>query len=221
MKVVVYAEGGLDLRGALPLDTPPAERLPTSQQGVVHLIVQRMLLANGVAADFVSPLRPGAASMLGSRLLHRNSLKKALAWSPAQSPDLAVVFVDQDGKTDRRRYLAAILEERRRAGILRPTAVIALSVQEIEAWLLADIKSVSGAVGMTIPQPKTLERMKPSAAKGVLQSHVGAAKLEEHVVRRRIAETMDFEVVRKACPSFDTFASEFQAAVGAARPTSS
>jgi hypothetical protein len=116
-------------------------------------------------------------------------------------PDLAIVLVDCDGENTRKSRLEGDL-----ASIPCPK-VIAVAVQEFEAWLLADVPSAMRVLGASRPFLGPPEGLKPGEAKQELAKWVSESALaksdsEARSLRRRLALECDLDVVTKTCGSF-------------------
>lgn len=211
MRVVVYAEGGLDdsRRG---LNVAPGEPLPEERLGVVHLLVRRCIAEAGVAdVVFEAPLNPGARPLRGSRLLHCPSLRRALTWpSPAASPDLAVVFVDEDGERARAAMLRDCLGSRKYP---RPPVVAALCVHELESWLIADHATVQRVLGCAFDQPAAPESLRPGEAKRILAEWAALAGSDAVEARRAIARNCAIDVLTRTCSAFGKWVSELRSSL--------
>lgn len=205
MKVVLYAEGvGETGKGLLPA---PGDVLPEELLGPAHVLVRRGLQRERripeAATQFVAPQRVRARQPKGSDLHHRQTLRQLLSWPLAsRRPDLAVVFVDADGERARQRTLEAHVE-----GLPIPK-VLAVAVQEFEAWLLADTSALAEALQRTVQAGPSPESLDPGVAKKTLNDWMAeqAADPDQRLaLRREIAERCALDEVSRCCSAFATF----------------
>lgn len=191
VRVVVYAEGAGDRAGELPVP-PPMHALVDEHLGPVHFLVRRLVSdLHGMdepAVQFEAPLRTRAREVRGSDLLVRATLRQLLTWlQPGTRPHLAIVLVDADGDVTRHASLEAMI-----AGLpTRDIAVIAVAVQELESWLVAD------AAASGVAHVDNVEGLEPRDAKAMLSS--------DRTVRASIAKRVDLERLRTRSPSFARF----------------
>ena len=213
LRVALYAEGAGEALGAMTLLPPPGEPLQEEHLGPAHILVRRLVSdARGMPEDavhFVAPLRSDRGPIARGSMLHTpKSLRRLLMWASADlRPDLAVVLVDQDDATQRKRDLDAATED------LVVAHVIAVAVKEFEAWLLADPAALRNAVGPTDALPPEPEGLPCGAAKKLL-ADLGARWVLGHdghdarEFRRTIAATCELAVVAAHSPSFAEFRKE-------------
>ncbi len=206
LRVALYAEGAAETGHGPGF----GEILGEAELGPAHDLVSRCLTEGGKVPDgavlFVRPLRLKGKVARGSDLLAPVSARKLLAWPPrSRAPSFAVVLADADGDPSRRPFLERVV-----AGAIVP-AVVAVAVQEFEAWLIADHAAVSAATGMPFPTQKSPEEMKPREAKQVLADAIGRARREPQEVRRTIARTAALDVIASRCPAFHRFRAELSA----------
>jgi hypothetical protein len=128
------------------------------------------------------------------------TLRQLLTWAdPAFAPDLAIVLVDADGDRARRTEMLKATEE------LTTPRIIAVAVQELEAWLLADhdvIRTVCNDPSFAMNE--MLEELEPGVAKQRLDNMV--SKGGDRLARRlSIAQACRLEELRRRCPSFGQF----------------
>ena len=182
--------------------------------GPAHILVRRCLVADRSipegAVRFEGPMRtPRACAAVGTALYGtRQSLRRLLTWpmhpKAPQQPDLAVVLVDADGDTGRKTRLEAWCSDR------PVTKVIGVAIQEFEAWLIADIRALKGALNAAPRAPTHLESMKGREAKELfalwLRTHV--PDRSEREIRMTLASTCELDEVAKRCSAFDVFRKE-------------
>jgi hypothetical protein len=108
-------------------------------------------------------------------------------------PDIAVVLVDCDGENARKSRLDGYV------ATLPVACVVAVAVQEFEAWLLADTGTVAKATGTSRPFAGPPENLQPGAAKRELAEWLSPIDVAE--ARRRIAAECDLTIVAKTCRS--------------------
>src|SRR5581483_11436552 len=135
---------------------PPTELLGEDHRGPAHELIRRCVARDAAvplpAVLFQCPLRARGRHPKGSDLLDRRTLRQLLTWpAPHRRPDLAIVLVDQDGAPDRRMTLRQLTE-----GISLPH-VIAVAIQEFDAWLIADHGAVAGTLATKPPNPPAVE----------------------------------------------------------------
>ncbi len=209
LRVVLYAEGGNETAGAIGLPPAPGTTLHEDNLGSGHLLLRRCIeKARNIPAPairFEAPLRDRRGNVArGTQLLHRETVRQLLSWPLASKrPDLVVILVDADEDTGRKAKLEETLSD------LVVTRVVAVAVQEFEAWLIADHPAVVQTLGHAPPMPKDPERMARREAKALLESWVGErAAPSERVVRRTLATLCDLDVVSRRCAAFDQFLRE-------------
>src|SRR5687767_13026917 len=138
MNVVLYAEGISESGGSITLLPPVGEPLSEAALGAGHLLIRR-LLTHATSIDpsdivFCSPMRvPPGRHAKGSDLINPTAVRRLLSWPRReQVPHLAIVLVDADGDGQRGTRLRAALAQ------IQVTHVVAVAIQEFEAWLIAD-----------------------------------------------------------------------------------
>lgn len=213
LRVVVYAEGsGESARGLPPA---PGESLEEGALGAAHILVRRCLdMDAGIpvaAVRFDSPLRTRGRMPRGSDFLHPPTLAQLLTWPrPDKQPGLAVVIVDADGDSRRKPMLDEAVSK------VRVNRVVAVAVQEFEAWLIADEAAAAAVLGQRLSRSKAPEQMARREAKVLLKDWIeasrqtGAAAWE---LRRGIADRADLAVIAERCPAFAIFRQELTQAV--------
>src|SRR5689334_6448808 len=132
LRCVLYAEGPADAEGLFELPRQPGDGLVEDSLGPAHILVRRCIATvrrlPTPAILFEEPLRVRGAVAQGSRLLHPPTLRKLLTWiDPKKRPDLAIVLVDCDGDSERKKRL-----EESTASLEAPH-VIGVAVQEFES----------------------------------------------------------------------------------------
>jgi len=212
LRVVVYAEGAGELGGELPPPAAAGEPLEDRHLGPVHFLAKRSIeLVRGVpteAVRFEQGLRKKDAEMArGSDFVRRRTLLQLLVWPlHDMRPELAIVFVDEDGERARHKELC---EWVRTLEYGRPPTVIAVSREEFESWLITDRACVANVLGSVLEDGGSPEDWPRGEAKRRLQraidesSKVNWASTSE--VRRRICECCDLQVLRRGSRSFERF----------------
>ena len=206
LRVVLYAEGAGETAGESTLLPAPGEPLLEEFLGPAHLLLRRCLeRSRGIdlrAIRFESPLRLDGRIARGSDLVRRKSLRRVLTWlDPHLRPDLAIVLVDSDEDRGRKQRL---LEYTEGGAPARVGAVIAIAVEEFEAWLISDHDGLRrffpGATGL----PERPESLKSGEAKALLQQWIREAGLsgESARVRRDLASACDLNRVADRCRAF-------------------
>jgi hypothetical protein len=168
-RVVVYAEGAGELAGRdSSRQRGPGAVLTENELGSAHLLVRRCLeRTRQLAPDsvqFEEPLRTSRGKPARGSMLHgRTTLRQLLLWPDARrAPHLTVVFVDADGKEERQAELDAAVEG------LSVQAIVAVAIQEFEAWLIADPAALEAVIRKPLAPPKPPERLGRQEAKKLL-----------------------------------------------------
>lgn len=208
LRVVVYAEGSGE--GARGLPPAPGDPLNEGALGAAHILVRRCLATDAripeTAVRFDSPLRTRGHMPRGSDFLDAQTLAQLLTWArPDKQPDLAVVIVDADGDSRRKPMLDEAVSK------VRVNRVVAVAVQEFEAWLIADEAAAAVELGQRLSRSKDPEQMARREAKELLKGwlevsvRAGAAAWE---LRRGLAARADLAVIADRCPAFAAFRKE-------------
>ncbi len=207
LRVVLYAEGAGERLGVESLLPVPGESLGEPHLGAAHHLLRRAIEAARsiptAAIRFESPLR--TRGRIATDLQHQRTLRQLLTWlDPRKRPDLAVVLVDCDGENTRKARLMGYV-----TGL--PVAhVIAVAIQEFEAWLLADAVTVGRIAGASRAFAGPPEGLHPTLAKSELSAWLASTHDVRHA-RRQIASSCDLAIVAKACSSFATLMQELKA----------
>jgi hypothetical protein len=147
----------------------------------------------------------------GSDFLHAQTLAQLLTWPrPDKQPDLAVVIVDADGDSRRKPTLDEAVSK------VRVSRVVAVAVQEFEAWLIADEVAAAAVLGQRLSRSKDPEQMARREAKELLKGWLETSTQTDSAaweLRRDIAARADLEVMAERCPAFDLFRHELIQAV--------
>lgn len=210
IRVVLYAEGPGETGGIERQLPPPGEPLSEELLGPGHILLRRCLVESsepsGREVVFVAPLKDRRGrTARGSMLLRRQTLRQLLTWlNPARCPDLAVVLVDQDEDTGRKRTLEEHVSAPPPISLM---PVIGVAIQEFEAWLIADHSCVARILELDIQKPKNPEKMKRQKAKQILASWIGKSEvaMEGDEVRRQIVSRCNLMTVSKTCRAFEVF----------------
>jgi hypothetical protein len=213
VRVVVYAEGAGELAGSKSLQPAPGSLLTEEELGSAHLLVRRCLeRTRGLTPDtvrFEEPLRTSRGRLARGSILHsRDTLRPLLSWvDPTKQPDLAVVLVDADGDDGRQSLLDSAIK-----GVL-VEAVVAVAIQEFEAWLVADSDALKAVLRQTLAPPKPPERLSRRQAKELLQQwcEQHARSREASELRRDLARQCDLDTVAQKCTAFASFLRKLQA----------
>lgn len=87
-----------------------------------------------------------------------------------------------------------------------PLKVIAVAVEEFEAWLLADLDAIGAVLGIRPLIPSKPEALGRGVAKQLLSTAIRTAASSSgrsaRVYRREIAEQCDLEVLTSLCSGF-------------------
>ena len=206
IRVVLYAEGPGETGGRERQLPPPGQLLTEDVLGPGHILLRRCLLegdsADTVEVLFEAPLKHRGRTATGSMLHHKRTLRQLLTWlNPCNRPDLAIVLVDQDGESSRKKILESHIAD------LPSMPVIGIAIQEFESWLIADYCCVGGILEITLDKPTAPEKMKPRRAKELLSEWISRSdsNLEQNEIRRRIAGLCNLTSVARECPAFRTF----------------
>jgi hypothetical protein len=157
---------------------------------------------------FDRPQNVRARTARGSDLLHERTLRQLLTWPKAtQQPNLAVVVVDADGDNQKASRLRQTAES-----ISGQPTIIAVAVQEFEAWLLADPAALASALGTSVQPIVSPEALAPRAAKQQLMTLLAARGTEGRLLRHELARTLQLVQLRNRCPSFNDFLRDLRAA---------
>jgi hypothetical protein len=118
-----------------------------------------------------------------------------------------VVVVDADGDNQKASRLRQTAES-----ISGQPTIIAVAVQEFQAWLLADDAALASALGTSVQPIVSPEALAPRAAKQQLMTLLAARGTEGRLLRRELARTLQLEQLRNRCPSFNDFLQDLRAA---------
>jgi hypothetical protein len=208
LRVVVYAEGPGELAGPEKgRQRAPGTALLENELGAAHFLVRRCLghvcSLDAESVHFEEPLRHQGRLAYGSVLHGRNTLRRLLSWADERKrPDLALVLVDADGKDDRQEELDAAIEG------VPVRAVVAVAIQEFEAWLIADGEALEVLFRKPLMLPgKSPERLGRRKAKELLQqwSDEHASRQPPDELRRELARTCNLGTLAHRCPAFSKF----------------
>ena len=221
MRVVLYAEGAGEIAGAGGMEWHTDSILDEDGLGAAHELVRRCLSREeggpvpSAAVRFQGPLRMGRGRIpKGSDLLDRENLRRLLTWlQPGLQPDLAVVLVDEDGQSSRKKMLEGLV------AAIPVNKVIAVAIREFEAWLVADEAVASEAMGKTFERTRDPETMAPGEAKAQWASWVSGG--DECAARLTVARTVDLDGLASRCRAFETFRGELRRAVSSASSSTS
>lgn len=209
LRVVLYAEGARETGPRSNLAPAAGDRLTDDKLGPAHVLVRRCVAFRRKlpenAVIFEAPLRVGERIAEGSDFLRPTTLRQLFTWlGRNRKPDLAILLVDQDEQADRRRQLRECLSD------MRVPRVIAVAVQEFEAWLIADETAAASVLNQPIATPPAPEGMRRREAKQLLRSWIGTSK-DESLARLEIARVCNLPVIRSRCPAFAEFLSDLGA----------
>jgi hypothetical protein len=149
----------------------------------------------------------------GSHLTNPAVLPGLLVWPLREiRPELAVVFVDCDDRPSRKDKLVEAIST------LKPSVkrIIAVAVQEFEAWLIGDIATVNDVLRLNLDEPPSPEGMNPREAKGLLSDWIAQSERSQEdtlVLRVDIAKNCSFEQIASRCASFQQFLDELREAL--------
>jgi hypothetical protein len=116
-----------------------------------------------------------------------------------------IVAYDADGHDPRDRYDEVMAKVIRPSGVQTGYCVL-IPVQEIEAWILADIESVSNVFSSWHPDPITQDPEKIENPKEFLEKRSRDSRkrpvYDHSTHNEKVARHLNLEIVRKRCPSF-------------------
>lgn len=213
MRVVLYAEGPNEAGVEGPPTYSRRRTLADDALGPAHVLTRRAI-AHAMGRDprsirFEPPILHRARTAVGSQLLDARILPRLLTWLDlSQEPELAIVLVDADG--DKKRRLALLTMIERRASLM--PVVVAVAIQEFEAWLLADVKLWNEILGHVVDHPGNPETWKEGNAKERWMSLVSGSSKGPHEIRLRLAAEMNLDVVEATCASFRQFLQDLREA---------
>jgi hypothetical protein len=133
--------------------------------------------------------------------------KRALRWinyAESEHCDAIVILVDEDGDPRRRAHLDLAQDE---TG-LRLRRALGVAVRTFDAWILADERALSMALGRTIDRQKNPEDIKDpkSAFRDLLDAEYVDSRPRD--VYAAVMETVDIDLLAERCPrGFAPFAS--------------
>jgi hypothetical protein len=213
LRVVVYAEGPGELSGSRSFQPAPGTPLAEEELGSAHLLVRRCLeKTRSLTPDtvrFEEPLRTSRGRLARGSLLHsRDTLRPLLFWAgPVKQPDLALVLVDADGDDERQSLLDSAIEG------VPVEAVVAVAIQEFEAWLVADPDALKVVLRQPLASPKPPEKPSRRQAKELLhrwcEQHAHSRDAAE--LRRDLARQCDLDTLAQKCTAFASFLRKLQA----------
>jgi hypothetical protein len=217
LRVVLYAEGAGEIAGAVSRRLAPCSPLSEDDLGPGHLLVRRTLVSMGAAdVRFEAPLKVAGSGALraasGSDLLKRTTLRRLLSWpTPQSQPDLAVVLVDADGTSDRRKLRQNLVD-------LRTARVaIGIAVTEFESWLLADQSTLNDVMQPQVAFSRLAdpETLRPGESKRLLADFCGRGTTSSSPaeLRRAVASHCDLGVLASRSRSFADFRTELRHAL--------
>lgn len=186
----------------------PGSEIPLDALGPAHVLLMRIAAANASVGQspelrFEAPLRrPDGRVARGSDLHRAATLGKLLRYpTHRRRPDLAIILVDEDGVSVRRKQLTSAL-----AGIRVPPHLLAVAVREFESWLIADHKALSEVAQTKVEPNDAPDRLDPGQAKEKLRGLL--AGVDERVGRRQLAERLDLDLVGTRSKSFQRFCND-------------
>jgi hypothetical protein len=205
MRVTVYVEGGRELGLSSASSAAPNEPLVPDALGPAHILIQRIV---GGSPDFRAPLRtPTGRIAKGSELRSGATLPKLLTWvSRDNAPDLAILFVDEDGDNQRKRGVEQIVKGRANS---HPPVLVAVPAPEFEIWLIADYEAAGRVLGRSVGAPPSQTSLSPQQAKTILDGWLAHLPLErKREARVAIARQCSLDVLSSRCRCFEDFRKE-------------
>ncbi|MFY9345056.1 MAG: hypothetical protein WAT39_21375 [Planctomycetota bacterium] len=218
--VTLYAEGPAEDRGADPFLPPSGQPLTASQCGPAHELVARLVARERSVAQaeiqFLAPAQVKGRFPRGSDLHDPRLLRRLLATTQLRRMHLALVLVDEDGDSGRRRNLIG------RTTNLPGHRVIAVAVREFESWLIADQRVLRTVLQVQATPPAAVS-MAPREAKQLLHrwidKHLDSSDQDLRAqqtrqLRMRIAQTIDLATLDRQA-SFRRFRDDLREALRA------
>lgn len=216
LRITLYAEGFGELGGEWTELPAPGAELAEEHLGAAHSITRAALKAASDPAlhevTYLSPLRTKGRHVRGSDLLKKIVVRQILTWPDSKrAPHVAVVFVDQDGDTQRKRQIVEWTTD------LAQPRVIAVPIPEFESWLLADEAAASQILGTKIQTPPAPENLAPTRAKAQLdewfaRSSSETSRRDRPALRRRLAEAIRIDNLNRLA-SFRDFVTDCRTAI--------
>ncbi len=117
-----------------------------------------------------------------------------------------IICYDKDDATWQSRYEAVISNIIKPSGLKNKKVCILIPIQEMEAWILADIESVTKVIPSWKPtekfqSPELIESPKEKLIK--LSQTKSSKPLYDYVTHnQQVFKHIDLEIVKKKCPSF-------------------
>lgn len=221
LRITVYAEGATERTGLdkdTRLQSRPAEILPEEQLGPVHILIKRVissphlkqepkidfLTMNRIVEDRGKP-RPHFRIPRGGDISNVKYIRQFLTNIMAKSNTHMVIIVfDADGNPGLKREI-----EDKIADIPTPH-VIGMAIQEFEAWLIADQKTIVDRLKSNLNQSTDPEKMKRGEAKKLYNKWLNDSDDPEDIttsseIRIHIARNCNLEILKKRCPSIEQF----------------
>lgn len=180
-------------------------QIGVSYENATDLLVLETLLRRAASPESFEIVRSLACrtGVIGSVPLHTTLFYNQ------DNVDLAIFITDQDISRAKDDRLSAIIK-----GIESVNPVHALSSSvgvcnpHIEQWLIADHNAVKATFGLdsekaipTADSPKKVVE---------LSRETQTTQLSKHDSYEALANTLDFEIVKKACPDFSAFCKELE-----------
>jgi hypothetical protein len=145
----------------------------------------------------------------GSCSIMLNKAAKILqSWDKKEEYKKFIICYDRDKETIQKRYEEVIRKIIKPSGIKKSENLICILIptEEIEAWILADLKAVSNVIPswqpkQLFPNPETIANPKEELRR---LSREGKSKpLYRHETHNeQVMKYLDLEIVKKKCPSF-------------------
>lgn len=203
---MLHAEGAGELLGERGIGIAPRDPIPADRLGAGHVLTRRLIAqVKGVpetVIGFREPLRrPGGRRLLGSDLLVKKLVRRAIApWQLGGAPPLIVLLIDGNHGPWKERE--RLLEQ-----VAWPGVAVGVAVREFESWLIADRDNLSRQLRAEINVTGKPEGLEPGVAKERLATLLGLHRPDQdpRLVRRDLAMYCDLELVAKRARSFARF----------------
>ncbi|HLP88291.1 MAG TPA: DUF4276 family protein [Nostocaceae cyanobacterium] len=234
VRIGLIAEGEAEQGKSIPYIKPQdgGKVIDRNNEGALHTLIRRELANIGFSdCDFVQrhPLATEVKRRVGHSILDKKYLSQIVSvWKP-EEVDLIVIVVDADDVLEERQQklskaLATIRDNHLDANEqpISDRSTAGLAIRNFEAWLLADIQTVSTILGVEIAQISNLEDI--NNTKDILEQAITKSNYlaEENnnqrplQIRWKLAFDIDLDIIKTVCPNgYATFINNLVMAVKA------
>ena len=246
IRIGLISEGEAELGVSVPFISDPKQGgrvIERSKEGALHTLIRRQLTFAGLSdCHFVHRHRTSKDNLwryrTGHSILDPQYLKMTVAaWKPEEIDFIAVV-VDEDGDANRINQLAHVVQiigtyfsngSDNQIGVL---GVTGLAIRNFDAWLLADVRTVSGFLRISPPEglPDNLEtlpfeRSSLQNAKNILEDMIDRSsylpnnpRVSNNLLEAKwdIAKIVVLDEIKRRCAGgFGTFVSSLMSTTSA------